>query len=476
MNPPARRNDPCPCGSARRYKDCHGRLAADDRPPEPPRIGALIDGALRMHRQGRIDEAGAIYLEILRREPAIATHYLGMVAWHRGDLAAAEAKLRASIEADGAIPDFHNNLGMLLRDTGRFGAAIACYRRTLEVDPAWIEAYSNLGLALESAGRFDEAIAAYREGLARAPDFAVAHHNLARALLTRGDFAEGWDHYRWRLAAQGLSNVAPAANEPRLAASLSGRSLVLHGEQGLGDELFFLRFAPELVRRGARLAYRGDARLHSMLARTGLFTLGLDAAGVPAPACDTLFIGDLPWLLEANGPTAFPPPLALIAMPDRLARLNAAARALGPAPRIGLAWRAGTIAAGPVRLQSKRLAPDAMAAPLRGRRATWISLQRLPGEGEREALAKLLEAPVHDWSGANDDLEEMLAALAVLDGYEGVSSANIHLGAGLGAAATVWIPHPPEWRWGLAASRSPWFPCIELVRQAADGAWPLHRG
>ena len=469
MSAVVRRNAPCPCGSGRRYKDCHGR-AGDD----PADVPTLVQRALAAHREGRVDDAERSYRAVLAREPgnAIATHYLGLIAWQRGDLAGAETAMRGALAADASIADFHNNLGLLLRDTRRAAEAIACFRRALELDAGWTEARSNLALAYEAAGQLDAAIAAYREAIAAEPRFAIAHQNLARALLTRGEFGEGWREYRWRLAAHGIAAAAPAADAAPLAASLDGRGLVLEAEQGLGDILFFLRFAPDLARRGARLAFRGDARLQAMLARTGLFALGAHPPGAPLPGNpEAIAIGDLPWLLQMNDAGRFPPALALRPLAERVTRLEKALAALGPTPRIGLTWRGGVQSAGPARTQLKEVPPAELGAALRGKRATWISLQRLPRAGERESLARELGDSVHDFSAANDDLEEMLALLSVLDEYVGVSNANVHLRAGLAKPMQVLVAHPPEWRWMQAGDRSPWFAAARVHRQDAAGAW-----
>jgi tetratricopeptide (TPR) repeat protein len=466
MNAPVRRNDPCPCGSGKRYKECHGRLDAG----QPPGVMAQLEGAMRLHQQGQVEEAGRRYRQVLALEPgnAIASHYLGLATWHFGDVAEGERLMRAALAADATIPDFHNNLGLLLRDTRRLDEAIACFQRTLEVDPGWFEAYNNLGLTLEAANRWDEACAAYAEAIRREPRFAAARQNLGRALLTLGRFREGWEQYRWRLLAQGLAAQPPEGAATPLPASLAGRRIALRAEQGIGDVLFFLRFAPELVRRGARLAFRGDARLHSMLERTGLFGLGLEVEAAPLRALEPVFIGDLPWLLEMNDPAAFPPPLPLAPVAERVQHIRAT---MGEgAPLVGITWRAGTLAPGPRRTLLKELSPAALGERLRGRSARWVSVQRLPREGEREALAQALGAGVHDASAANADLEEMLAWMAVLDDYVGVSSFNTHLRAGLGLPMKVLVPFPPEWRWGLSGP-APWFPRLGVVRQQPDGRW-----
>ncbi len=114
---------------------------------------------------------------------------------------------------------------------------------------------------------------------------------------------------------------------------------------------------------------------------------------------------------------------------------------------------------------------EALGAALRPIRATWISVQRLPVAGEREALAAALGGPVHDFSAANDDLEEMLALLSLVDDYIGVSNLNAHLRGAVERSMQVLVPHPPEWRWGIEGDRSPWFPGMRVLRQAQDGDW-----
>ena len=469
MNAAPRRNDPCPCGSGLRFKECHGKLDAAG-PPTAQRV----QRALQLHQAGRIDEAGQLYHDILRDEPgnAVATHYLGLIAWARGDRVEAERLMRDALTKDASVPDFHNNLGLLLRDTQRIDEAIEAYARAIAIEPRWMDAYSNLGLALEAAGRNAEAIAAYQQALGREPAFAIAHQNLALALLARGSLSEAWPHYRWRLAAQGLARQGPDPAATRWPERLEGRSFAVRAEQGLGDALFFLRFAPEAVRRGARLAFRGDARLHSILARTGLFALGLESETAPAAPYEEVFAGDLPWLLGIEEPSRLPGPLPLQPDPNRVRDWRVKLAALGTAPYVALTWRAGTVTAGgPSRNLGKDLPPALLGQRLRERRATWISVQRLPGAGEREALSAALGASVHDASFANGDLEEILALISVVDDYVGVSNTNTHLRAGTGGPMRVLVPHPPEWRWGLEGDRSVWFPTAKVERQKVNGRW-----
>jgi len=119
----------------------------------------------------------------------------------------------------------------------------------------------------------------------------------------------------------------------------------------------------------------------------------------------------------------------------------------------------------------KEIPFEPLAAALRGVSGTLVSVQRNPRAGETERLAALVGKPVHDLSAANEDLEDMLALLAVLDDYVGVSNTNMHLRAGAGRTARVLVPWPAEWRWMIAGSESPWFPGFRVYRQRQDGDW-----
>ncbi|MCH8137806.1 MAG: hypothetical protein IH926_02440, partial [Proteobacteria bacterium] len=77
----------------------------------------------------------------------------------------------------------------------------------------------------------------------------------------------------------------------------------------------------------------------------------------------------------------------------------------------------------------------------------------------------------HDLTALNDDLEDMLALLALLDEYVTVSNTNVHLSAGAGRTSRVLVPNPPEWRWMAAGDESPWFPGCRIYRQEVNGDW-----
>ena len=415
--------------------------------------------AAAMQRIGRLDDADRLAQQALAMKPALAAAWnlRGLVALDRGHHDEARAHLSKALELDPRFALAHMNLGICEQAAGRDEAALESLARALRLDPALGSAHYNIGALHHKRGRHEEAIGEYRRAIARREGDAQSHFNLALALFATGAFEEAWREYAWR----------PQRREHAAVLRREGRDRVaLHAEQGLGDNLFFLRFAPALRARGVTLDFVGDARLHPLLARTGLFASFARHVDELAPAPrDVMLAGDVP----SGGEV--PPPLALTPDPARLNAMRARLESLGPAPRIALAWRAGEPRSGRIENLFKEIPVRALGEARRGKNATWIAIQRDPAAGEIEALSAAIGAPVHDFSAANRELEDALALLAAVEEYAGVSSTLVHLAAGAGTVTRVLVPFPPEWRWLESGDRSPWFPRAVAYRQAPQGDW-----
>lgn len=149
----------------------------------------MLEQALEYHRAGRLDQAEAIYREVLAREPehADALHLLGVLAAQRGQPEKGAALIRRAIRVRPDVAAYHNNLGEALRALGKPDEAIEAYRKALALEPRYPEAHDNLGSALYAQRRVDEAVSAFREAAAANPAYAPAHNNLGVALQAQGD-------------------------------------------------------------------------------------------------------------------------------------------------------------------------------------------------------------------------------------------------------------------------------------------------
>ncbi|HEY4698670.1 MAG TPA: tetratricopeptide repeat protein [Gallionella sp.] len=187
------RNDPCSCGSGKKFKHCcEGKAASRAPAPTPAEFNALVT----LFNTGR-------YAELESRASALAGQY--------PDSGFAWKLLGASLQMQGknALPAFqktaelmpndaeaHFNLGVVQKSLGQLDDAVASYRRALKLNPGYAEAHSNLGNALKDLGRLDDAVASYRRALQLKPGSADAHNNLGSALKDLGQLDGAVDSYR----------------------------------------------------------------------------------------------------------------------------------------------------------------------------------------------------------------------------------------------------------------------------------------
>jgi hypothetical protein len=377
----------------------------------------------------------------------------------------ATASFERAIALDPRLAEAHSNMGNTLASAGRVAEGLAHFERAILLSPNDADFHANFGHGLRRTGRHDAALDAYARALAIDPASIEANFGAAVVHLSHGRFGRGWRHYLRRDSMK--SAPADLRREP-LPADLRGRTIVVLADQGLGDEIFFLRFAPALRARGATVAYRASPRLKAMLSRAPIADRMLDR-DEPCDGDWWVSVGDLPHLLGMTDGERPPAAIAIPPLPDREIRMAKRLTALGPPPHIGLTWRAGT--RGVARLLDKEVPYRELGRALAPVAATYVSLQREPGAAETEEIARALGRTVHDLSRTNDDLEDMLALVGLLDDYVTVSNTNVHLRIARGRDSRILVPNPPEFRWMAAGDESPWFPGTSLYRQAPNGDW-----
>jgi Flp pilus assembly protein TadD len=459
---PSARNDPCPCGSGKRYKHCHGALS----PVRPKAEWATL--GIQAHQAGRLDEAERCYREALALDPdyAVAIHYLGVALEQRGRPVEALSLLDRAVALQPLEPEFHNNRGLALYSAQRDREAVEAHRRALDLKPDHAGAWSNLGRALQATGDLPGAIAALRRGLAISPDAPPLHWNLGLALLLQGDYAEGWREYEWRLRATEFAQSFPSYPGPAWRGEdPAGRTLLVTAEQGLGDAIQFLRFARPLAARGARVVAMVPPALRA-LAATAPGIAAAHATGEPLPAYDMqVSLMSLPERLGVARDVATALPYLHadpVLVRDAAARV---AREAGDALKVGIAWSG---APGNT-LNARRSLPLAALAPLFD--APNVRLFSLKREGElfvpsdADRLDRLVQLPLRN------DFDGLAALVASLDLVVSVDTSLAHLAGALGKPVWVLLARVPDWRWGLQGTDSPWYPTARLFRQQVAGDW-----
>lgn len=402
----------------------------------------------------------------LKERPTHAeSHYnLGKLHTKLGQNDEAERSYRRALQLDPAMGGVANNLGVLYSRQGRHQDALSCFADAQAKLPNDEAVAVNRSIAMLATAGAEAAIRELSDFVARNPGAAAAHAELGRRLLAQGRFEEGWREYAWR---RGPST----GQRPDVA----GKRVLLLPDQGLGDHLFFLRFAVPLGVLAAHVAFACPGKLEPLL--RGNSAIGeICKETVDRTDYDlTWSLGDLPFLLRENDTR---PPLALSIGPGRAAVWRERLASLGAPPYLAVTWRAGSrredqaeFAARGEDPLHKEIPLQLLASSVRAWPGTVLVVQRLPMQGELEAFSKALGRNAHDMSAVNDDLTEMLALLSATDEYVGVSNTNMHLRAGIGKGARVLVPFPAEFRWMDAGVVSSWFPGFTTYRQAPSGDW-----
>jgi tetratricopeptide (TPR) repeat protein len=476
---------------------------------------STLGEVVQLFMDGRDEDARRACRKLLKAEPALPQAHLLLAEISRklGDEGTARDELARTLRLQPGWTEAHAHAAIadLFMEHRRYDDAEPGYRRALALSPALHEAREQLlrmllaqhrydeleaasreamalfpdaafyperlGIAHWRRGRYEEGLAAFRIAVERAPGPASEAHlsarlHLANALLMLGRLGEGWVEYQWR-----HTRVARHSQHPELldqpasvAANATPRRIRIVAEQGFGDDLFFLRFAPALRRRGHELAMSCDDKLAPLLSRMPQVLQHVNPRDFVPDI--TLCSGDLP--LASGEDMA--PPLPLPVDAARRARWAARLQAFGPPPYIGVSWRAGILPQDVQPTQGaywvKDVSPERLGQTLRGLDVRVVVLQRRPAGEDLAAFRHGLGRGALDLSEVNDDLQDALAVLSLLDDYVGVSNTNVHLRVGIpGAGARVLVRTPTEWRWSGGPESSRWFPGVRVYRDVPGQDW-----
>jgi tetratricopeptide (TPR) repeat protein len=398
-----------------------------------------------------------------------------------GDPQAAERSCRRALVLDSRHLQAHFNLGTALYRRRAYEAAASSLREALALDPDFFPARVNLGLALRALGEFSAARAElerarelFERALASEPGYAHARVEYAYTLLAAGDYARGWEHYEARWEANGWSDPADFRQPLWKGEPLEGRSLLVWGEQGVGDQILFAGLLPEVIGRAAACTVTCEEKLVRLFSRSfpGVRVLARNAA-LHARLGREPFdfqtpIGSLARFLR-RAPGDFPLHSGYLrADPQRVCFWRERLAALGPGRTVGLSWRGGVAT---TRRHFRSIPLESWLPLLRLEGVHFVSLQYTDCVQELETLRARHGVLVHHWPEAIADYDETAALVCALDSVASVCTALVHLAGALGRPALVLVPAVAEWRYGRTGPRMPWYPSVELVRQRRLGDW-----
>jgi hypothetical protein len=363
-------------------------------------------------------------------------------------------------------PEAYNNRGGSLKGLGRLDEALLNYDGAIRVKPDYADAFHNRGIVLQELDRFDEALMSYGKAIGIRPDYAEAFRNKGLLQLLLGDFLNGWRAYEWRWRCKDRFRARRDFEQPLWLGeeSLSGKTILLHSEQGLGDAIQFCRYIPLVAALGATVVFELPGSLVGLLRGVE----GVDrfvVLGEVLPEVD--FHCPLMSL-----PLAFGTTLGSIPLPARGIDADAGNTAfwsgrLGEKtrPRIGVVWSGNSQHAND---HNRSVSLPKLLSHLPAG-YEYVSLQREVRESDQSVLDSSFQ--IRHFGYELEDFTDTAALCGLMDLVISVDTSVAHLSATMARPTWILLPYLPDWRWLLGRQDSPWYPSARLFRQACAGDW-----
>ena len=465
-------------------------------------VQAVMNRGYALYHRGQFDSADVLF-ETMEAEPTVrpmVQHVRGVIALQRGDDERALDLIEEALRLNPADGEAHANLGLILLRGGQYPQALAAYasaltlrpgspaaqigfaralvaldmvdlaedtlRDLLDGAPDCVEAVVDYGALLNDTGRHDEAIALVSDAFARQLDHPELHTVRSVSLFAVGDWPAAWADYEHRLSNPQLARWLLPTDRPRWQGEeLGGKTILLQSEQGYGDTLQFVRYAPLIKARDGRVVLRAPQALLPLLKTVA----GIDdivSTEEKAPPFDLhVPLLSLPLIFATQAdtvPAAIP---YLVPDPELVAQWRERLGNHGGLS-VGLVWQ-GNPAHPNDRRRSIQL--DYLRPLLDCPGARFVSLQVGPGQEQLIGLEdRIVEA------GAQIDTTSFADAAAIianLDLVISIDSAIAHLAGALGKPVWIMLATASDWRWLKTREDTPWYPQMRLFRQKVAGGW-----
>jgi Flp pilus assembly protein TadD len=362
-------------------------------------------------------------------------------------------------------------MGLALMRLGKLQDALPYFEKALDIAPTHSHTIVNNAFCHYQLGNFAEAERIYRIGMASGDWYA--EFSLAQLLLLQGRMEEGLKHYDARLNPEEVPprfDVFPRwRGEP-----LDGKTLLIWGEQGIGDELMFASLIPPILPQAKHIILEMDPRLVDMYRRS-FPMVEVVSRTPPDPTLEAR--QDVDFQIPMGGLMALVQPKT--DYPTRTGYLSAAEDKVA-AYRMRYPERKGVLRVGVSWGSSRTETSRSRTITLK----EWIPILRMEnvefynfqyGETERELTHLKEETGIEIITDPDvnplTDMEHMAALMTHMDLVISCANSTVHLAGALGVPVWVMTPKVPSWRWLLEREDSIWYSCVRLFRQSELWSW-----
>lgn len=449
---------------------------AQDSSPNDPDVLRFLSVVAAM----KFDYDSALELidEVIGLTPdnAIAHSNRGNILKELNRCEEALVSLDSSIKLAPTYVEAYSNKGNVLQDLHHYEEALNWYDKAIALQSNYAEAYSNKGNALELLHRHEEAMQNFDAAISINPGYVDAYWHKAMGQLASGNYEMGWHNYeaRWSKS-QPIS--FQYGNIPRLESlqNISGKSVLIWAEQGLGDTLQFCRYIKPLADLGAAVTFVVQKPLMDVLGSLCCYCTLVENIKQPEKNFD--FQSPLLSLPLLFGTTPSTIPAAVPYLDIHLEKKSRFKSQLSQNNnlRVGLVWNGGFRKASPElwavnKRRNIELEQIAKLKDVTG--VDFYSLQKGdPAESELIVKGDTLWPDIVNCVRYLDDFSDTAALIENLDLVISVDTSTAHLAGALGKPVWILNRYDSCWRWLRGRSDSPWYPSAKIYQQSKPGDW-----
>jgi len=449
---------------------------------EPDYLKALNNKGVLLQGLNQFDQALACFDKALQMNPRFwdAHSNRGVTLQKMRRLEESAIAFHQALEMDAKQASVYNNLGNVLGELGRFDEALEQFTQAVELAPGVAQPLINKGIVLQEMGDLTQALASLNQALTLEPENPEAHWSKAVALLLSGQFDQGWQEFEWRWQRQNLADQNTRLGKPLWLgnAPLEHKTILLHGEQGLGDTIQFCRYVSLIARQSAKVILEVPPALVELCRSLDGAHQVIEAGTHNMPDFDYHCpLMSLPLVFKTNLNN---PPLSSSYLKADSTKVEFWQKQLGKKTklRIGLVWSGGFRADMPELwgVNERRNIALEKLAPLSTVNAQFFSLQKgMPAQAELKTLQDLSRdgLPIIDLTNQLHDFSDTAAVIENLDLIISVDTSTAHLAAALGKPTWILNRFDSCWRWLQHGKETMWYPTVKIYRQHAWQDWSL---
>ncbi len=453
--------------------------------------------ALELEKKGNLKDALLLYLELVKQDSKNASHYNASAVLfyklqqykdavryfkeaikHRpkyaeaySNLGAVYAKFKSytkaielyqkAIELKPSYAGSYTNLGNALNKSGEYEQAVYFHLRAIAIDPKSANHYANLGSAYKNLGRFDRAKAMYKKAIALEPKHINAHFDLSTVLLQTDEYAEAWGEYEWRFAKDEMQGFILKYKEVFQTKRYSGQNLngervVVLGEQGFGDSIMMARYLYELKSRGARVIVYQRSALLALFQNLPCVDEVLSRDEEP-PNCEFyVCMMSLPLVLDKY--------LKNVNKNYPYIELKKSYELASKKIKIGIAW-GGSNSGDSYKNKVFDLRHFRVMSQIKDIQLYSLQL----GNDSAQIKEYGMQDNIIDLSENINNFEDTATIINNLDLVISSDTSVVHLAGAMGKKTWCLLQKVPDWRWGVDACQSKWYPSVKIFKQHSLG-------